>query len=261
MQIGLTDKLAAASKVSSYLLIGCFMINKKLLIAGLISSAVLAGCNKDTAVDEVAKLDTLEQKVNYAIAQNMGQNFKQGGLTIEPQAFVQALKDVRDGVDSRLSEEEMQTAMQQFQEKAMAERAAEQQVLSDKNAAEGKAYLEANKVKEGVVTTDSGLQYRVITEGTGAKATATDSVTVHYSGKLLDGTEFDSSYTRQEPVTFPVNGVIAGWTEALQLMPQGSKWELVIPSDLAYGPGGNAPIPPNAVLVFEVELLEVQAGE
>jgi len=238
------------------------MINKKLLVAGLVSSALLVGCNNDSPkVDEVAKLDTLDQKVNYAIAQNMAQNFKQGGLNIEPTAFAQALKDVRDGVDSRLSEEEMQSAMQAFQEQAMAQREAEQKKISEANATEGAAFLESNKAKDGVVTTDTGLQYRVITEGTGVKPKATDTVTVHYSGKLLDGTEFDSSYARQEPVNFPVNGVIAGWTEALQLMPQGSKWELVIPSDLAYGPGGNGPIPPNSVLTFEVELLEVKAAE
>jgi FKBP-type peptidyl-prolyl cis-trans isomerase FkpA/FKBP-type peptidyl-prolyl cis-trans isomerase FklB len=172
-----------------------------------------------------------------------------------------ALRDVRDGVDSRLTEEEKATVMQTFQEQAMAKREAEQKALSEKNIAEGTAYLEANKAKEGVTVTESGLQYRVITEGTGVVPTATDSVSVHYSGKLLDGTEFDSSIARGEPVTFDVTGVIAGWTEALQLMPKGSKWELVIPSDLAYGPGGNGPIPPNSVLVFEVELLEVNAAK
>lgn len=238
------------------------MINKKLLVVGLISSALLAGCNKDAEKqDDSAKLTTLEQKVNYVVAQNMAQNFQQGGLTIEPEAFALALKDVRDGVESRLTDEEKETVMQTFQEQAMAKREAEQKQLSETNLAEGNAFLEANKAKEGVTVTESGLQYRVITEGNGVKPTATDTVSVHYVGKLIDGTEFDSSLARGEPVAFPVNGVIAGWTEALQLMPQGSKWELVIPADLAYGPGGNGPIPPNAVLTFEVELLEVKAGE
>jgi FKBP-type peptidyl-prolyl cis-trans isomerase FkpA len=238
------------------------MINKKLLVVGLISSVVMVGCNKEAEKkEETVKLETLEQKVNYVVAQNMAQNFKQGGLTIEPEAFALALKDVRDGVESRLTDEEKETVMQTFQEQAMAAREEEQKKLGEANLAEGSAYLEANKAKEGVTVTESGLQYRVITEGTGVKPKATDTVTVHYSGKLLDGTEFDSSYSRNEPVNFPVNGVIAGWTEALLLMPQGSKWELVIPSDLAYGPGGNGPIPPNSVLVFEVELLEVKAGE
>ncbi len=237
------------------------MINKKLLVVGLISSALVVGCKKDEQKETAVALTTLEQKVNYAIAQNMAENFKNGGLTIDVDAFAQGLKDVRDGVTLRLTEEEMQTAMQEFQEQAMAKRAEEQQKISDANLAEGQAFLAANKDKEGVITTESGLQYRIITEGSGVKPTAEDSVTVHYSGKLLDGTEFDSSYVRQEPVTFPVGGVIAGWTEALQLMPQGSKWELYIPSDLAYGPGGNGPIPPNSVLTFEVELLEIKAGE
>jgi FKBP-type peptidyl-prolyl cis-trans isomerase FkpA/FKBP-type peptidyl-prolyl cis-trans isomerase FklB len=238
------------------------MFNKKLLVVGLISSALMVGCNKEAEKpDESAMLTTLEQKVNYVVAQNMAQNFKQGGLTIEPDAFALALRDVRDGVESRLTEEEKATVMQTFQEQAMAKREAEQKALSEKNIAEGTAYLEANKAKEGVTVTESGLQYRVITEGTGVVPTATDSVSVHYSGKLLDGTEFDSSIARGEPVTFDVTGVIAGWTEALQLMPKGSKWELVIPSDLAYGPGGNGPIPPNSVLVFEVELLEVNAAK
>lgn len=238
------------------------MINKKILVVGLISSALMVGCNKEAEKPAATiELTTLEQKVNYAIAQNMAQNFKQNGLTIEPDIFVMALADVRDGVELRLTEEEMQAAMQEFQEQAMVKREEEQKKLSETNLAEGAAFLEANKAKEGVVTTESGLQYRVITEGTGVKPKATDTVTVHYAGKLLDGTEFDSSYTRQEPVEFPVNGVIAGWTEALLLMPQGSKWELVIPAELAYGPGGNGPIPPNSVLQFEVELLEVKAAE
>lgn len=238
------------------------MINKKLLVIGLISSALMVGCNKEAEkADANVELTTLEQKVNYVIAQNMAQQLQQGGLTIEPEVFAQALKDVRDGVEPRLTDEEKETVMQTFQEQAMAKREEEQKKVSETNLAEGTAYLEANKAKEGVTVTESGLQYRVITEGTGVKPTATDTVSVHYVGKLLDGTEFDSSISRGEPVAFPVNGVIAGWTEALQLMPQGSKWELVIPSDLAYGPGGNGPIPPNSVLVFEVELLEVKAGE
>lgn len=238
------------------------MINKKLLVIGLISSALMMGCNKEAEKqDDSVALTTLEQKVNYVIAQNMAQQMQQGGLTIEPEVFAMALKDVREGAESRLTDEEKETVMQTFQEQAMAKREEEQKKVSEANLAEGTAYLEANKAKEGVTVTESGLQYRVITEGTGVKPTATDTVSVHYVGKLLDGTEFDSSISRGEPVAFPVNGVIAGWTEALQLMPQGSKWELVIPSDLAYGPGGNGPIPPNSVLIFEVELLEVKAGE
>ena len=237
------------------------MINKKLLV-GLVSSVVLvAGCQKEAEEPKAVELNTLEQKVNYTIARNLASNFKQNGLVVEPDSFMLALNDVRDGVESRLTDEEMQTVMQTFQEQAMAKREEEQKKIASENAEKGQAFLAENKAKEGVTTTESGLQYRVITEGSGVKPKATDTVTVHYSGKLLDGTEFDSSYSRNEPATFDLNSVIPGWTEGLQLMPQGSKWELVIPSELAYGPGANGPIPPNSVLVFEVELLEVKTAE
>lgn len=136
---------------------------------------------------------------------------------------------------------------------------AEMQKTAMKNKEAGEAFLAANKKKAGVVTLTDGLQYKIITEGKGQKPTATDTVTVHYAGKLIDGTEFDSSYKRGEPTSFPVNGVIAGWTEALQLMPVGSTWELYIPSNLAYGAYGAGPqIGPNEVLIFKVELLNVQ---
>ena len=238
------------------------MINKKLLIVGLATAVLIAGCSKEEKQpDPSTLLQSLEQKVNYTIAQNLANNFKQSGVTIEPETFALALRDVRDGTESRLSDEEMQTVMQTFQEQAMAQREEEQKKIAEENAAAGAKFLEENKAKEGVTTTESGLQYRVITEGTGAKPAATDTVTVHYSGKLLDGTEFDSSYSRNEPAVFGLNSVIPGWTEGLQLMSEGAKWELVIPSDLAYGPGANGPIPPNSVLVFEVELLEVKPAE
>jgi len=238
------------------------MINKKLLIVGLATAVLIAGCSKEEKQpDPSTLLQSLEQKVNYTIAQNLANNFKQSGVTIEPETFALALRDVRDGTESRLSDEEMQTVMQTFQEQAMAQREEEQKKIAEENAAAGAKFLEENKAKEGVTTTESGLQYRVITEGSGAKPKATDTVTVHYSGKLLDGTEFDSSYARNEPAVFGLNSVIPGWTEGLQLMSEGSKWELVIPSDLAYGPGANGPIPPNSVLVFEVELLEVKPAD
>jgi FKBP-type peptidyl-prolyl cis-trans isomerase FkpA len=143
----------------------------------------------------------------------------------------------------------------------MAKQEEESKKLSETNIAEGKKFLEENKAKEGVVTTASGLQYKIITEGTGAKPKATDTVTVNYEGKLLDGTVFDSSAKHGQAATFPLDGVIPGWTEALQLMPQGSKWEIYIPSELAYGAGGQGPIPASATLIFEVELLEIKAPE
>lgn len=237
------------------------MFNKRLLVIGLVaaSTGLVMGCKEKK--EEAVELTTLEQKANYIIGQNIGRNLKNSGVAIEPQALAQALADVRDGKDSRISDEDAQKIMQEVQEKAIAKQEEEQKKLSEDNLAKGKAFLEENKAKEGVVTTESGLQYRVITEGKGAKPKATDTVTVHYTGKLIDGTEFDSSAKHGQPATFPLDGVIPGWTEALQLMPQGSKWEIVIPSDLAYGAGGQGPIPPASTLVFEVELLEIAAPE
>ncbi len=228
------------------------------LIAGLLgATALMVGCNQAEPENEPAKLETLEEKVNYVFGTNLAENLAQGGVTIEPDAFAQALRDKRDGVEPRLSEEEMREVMQTFQEQEMARREAEQEAAAETNKQEAEAFFAENANAEGVSQTDSGLQYKVLEEGDGAKPGADDTVTVHYRGRLLDGTEFDSSYERDQPATFALNSVIAGWTEALQLMSEGSKYELYIPSDLAYGPGGNGPIPPNAALIFEVELLEI----
>ncbi|BFM22430.1 FKBP-type peptidyl-prolyl cis-trans isomerase [Gilvimarinus japonicus] len=246
------------------------MFNKRLLMAGVICSAtVLAGCNeggseatdKAAATDAKATLTTLEQKVNYAIALNMATNFKQREVPIEVDAFTQALTDVRDDKEPALSQEEMQTVMQTFQEQQMELQQQKQKELAETQKAEGEAYLAENAGKEGVMITESGLQYKVLEEGDGVSPKAEDTVTVHYRGTLLDGTEFDSSYAREQPATFALNQVIAGWTEGLQLMKTGAKYELTIPSDLAYGPGGNQGIPPNSTLIFEVELLEVEPAE
>ena len=229
------------------------------LIAGLLgATALMVGCNQAEPENEPAKLETLEEKVNYVFGTNLAENLAQGGVTIEPEAFAQALRDKRDGVEPRLSEEEMREVMQTFQEQEMARREAEQEAAAETNKQEAEAFFAENANAEGVSQTDSGLQYKVLEEGDGAKPGADDTVTVHYRGRLLDGTEFDSSYERDQPATFALNSVIAGWTEALQLMSEGSKYELYIPSDLAYGPGGNGPIPPNAALIFEVELLEIE---
>ncbi|MES2675428.1 MAG: FKBP-type peptidyl-prolyl cis-trans isomerase [Pseudomonadota bacterium] len=241
------------------------MINKHLIIAGLVASAVLVtGCKgkeEPKKQDDSTKIVTTEQKVSYLIGQNMAKSLQQNGVVLETDSFLLAVSDVKSNTPTRISEEDGQKVMQEMQQKVMAKKEEENKKASETNIAEGKKFLEENKTKPGVQVTATGLQYKVITEGTGVKPKATDTVTVHYLGKLVNGTEFDSSRKHgDQPVTFEVGGVIPGWTEALQLMPQGSKWELYIPSDLAYGPAGTGPIPAAATLIFEVELLEVKAA-
>lgn len=239
------------------------MFKKRLLAVSLmlVTTGFVVGCKEEAKKEESTALDTLEQKASYIIGLNIGNNLKANGFDVQADQVALALRDLQAGTESRIKEEEFQAIMQEVQEKAMAKHAEEQKRLTDENTAKGKAYLEANKAKDGVVTTESGLQYRVITEGTGEKPAATDTVTVHYVGKLIDGTEFDSSQKHGQPATFPLDGVIPGWTEALQLMPKGSKWEIVIPSDLAYGASGQGPIPPASTLIFEVELLDIVKPE
>lgn len=237
------------------------MINvKHSLITGIaMATVLLTACGNDQQAE--SKLDTLEAKVSYIFGTNMAKQFKQEDLQLDSVALAMAVRDVQAGKDNRLSEEDMQKVMQEFQEMAMAKQEAKHQAVADGNKKESDEFLAANGAKDGVVTTESGLQYKVIAEGEGAKPTTADSVTVHYKGTLIDGTEFDSSYGRGEPVSFPVTGVIAGWTEALQLMSKGAKYELYIPADLAYGAGGTGPIGPNQALIFEVELLDIAAPE
>ncbi len=159
----------------------------------------------------------------------------------------------------RLTEDQARAALMEVQNEMRKKQQAEMQAAGEANKKEGDAFLAANKAKEGVVTLPSGLQYKILTQGTGPKPTATDSVVCNYRGTLINGTEFDSSYKRGEPATFPVSGVIKGWTEALQLMPVGSKWQLFVPSDLAYGERSPGPeIAPDSTLIFEVELLSIQ---
>jgi len=215
-----------------------------LLIAALVISTV--ACKK-------ADLSTDKGKYSYAIGYNIGKSLKNDQVDLDVNSFIAALEDALKGKESSLTMEEAQQAIMNLriilQEKRM--KAAEE------NKAKGEAFLSQNKAKEGVHTTASGLQYRVLREGTGPKPKATDVVTVHYTGRLIDGTEFDSSYKRNEPAKFQLDSVIKGWTEGLQLMPTGSKYELVIPAELGYGPMGNQAIPGNSVLIFEVELLGI----
>ncbi len=192
------------------------------------------------------------QKFSYALGLSISANLIQSGVkTISPDAFITALKDTYSGVQPRVAPEEANQILEAFMTK-------EQEGAGNKNLEEGLAFLAENKTKEGIVELPSGLQYEVITEGEGDIPTANDQVICHYHGTLIDGTVFDSSVERGQPATFPVNGVIQGWVEALQLMSTGSKWRLFIPSELAYGSrGAGGTIGPNAALIFEVELLDI----
>jgi FKBP-type peptidyl-prolyl cis-trans isomerase FklB len=199
---------------------------------------------------------------SYGIGLNVGRGMKEDGLEVDLDAFVQGLRDGLQAAKPRYSEEQLRDALTALQHDMQSKRQQQQNVAGDKNQRDGQTFLAANKNKPGVKSTASGLQYQVIRSGAGAMPKATDTVRVHYEGTLLDGTVFDSSIKRKEPAEFPVNGVIPGWTEALQLMKVGDKWRLFIPSELAYGPrGAGGVIGPNSVLVFEVELLEVRPAQ
>jgi FKBP-type peptidyl-prolyl cis-trans isomerase FklB len=209
---------------------------------------------------------TQKDKVSYALGMNiaasLGANLKRQGVEINTEVLAQALKDGLGGGKTLMTEEEAQNTLRQFSSELQAKQEEKMKQAGDNNKKEGEAFLAANKSKPGVVALPSGLQYKVIKEGTGPKPAASDTVVCNYRGTLINGTEFDSSYKRGEPLTIPVSGVIKGWTEALQLMPVGSKWELYIPADLAYGPrGAGADIGPNATLLFEIELLSIQGKD
>ena len=203
-------------------------------------------------------LTTDKDKQSYAIGMNIGKSIHRDGVDVDPNILLRGMKDALAGGKTLLTEDEAKTVMTNLQANLRKEQAEKAQVAADANKKAGDAFLADNKTKEGVVTLPSGLQYKILTQGTGPKPTATDTVVCNYKGTLLDKTEFDSSYSRNQPLTIPVGGVIKGWTEALQLMPVGSKWELFIPSDLAYGPQAKGPIGANSTLIFEVELLSIQ---
>jgi FKBP-type peptidyl-prolyl cis-trans isomerase len=208
-------------------------------------------------------LTTDKQKASYAIGMNVGAGLHRQGIELDDAALLQGMKDALSGGKTLMTEDEARAALMQLQTEMQAKQQAKAQQEGDANKKEGEAYLAANKGKEGVVTLPSGLQYKILKAGSGPKPTAADSVVSNYRGTLVNGTEFDASEKHGGPQTFPVTGVIRGWTEALQLMPVGSKWQLFIPSDLAYGPRGTpgGPIGPNAALVFEIELLSIKTPE
>ena len=228
---------------------------KKLIVVALVlsilSSMVIAQ-KKETP-------KTKKEKISYSIGVNIGKNMKMQGIDLDQGLLTQGIKDGLNSSKTAMSDKDMEAAMTSFQQEMMGKMQAKQKVVGEKNVKEGEAFLAANKKKEGVVTLSSGLQYKILKSGDGPKPTKDQTVKCHYRGTLIDGTEFDSSYKRGEPTEFPIGQVIKGWTEALQLMPVGSKWQLFIPSDLAYGPEGRGQtIGPNATLIFDIELISIK---
>lgn len=231
-----------------------------LLIAVTLAMPAFAA-DPDTDKPAPVELKSVKDKASYSIGLSIGRNMKQQGFDLEMSTLAAGIADGLRG-DAQLTDEEIEKVMTAFQQDFETQQAGRMKAAAEKNKKEGATFLAANAKKEGVVSTKSGLQYQVLKEGKGPKPTKNDTVTTHYVGTLLDGTEFDSSIKRGEPATFPVGGVIGGWTEALQLMPVGSKWRLFIPAELAYGArGAGRDIGPNATLVFEVELLDIGEGK
>jgi FKBP-type peptidyl-prolyl cis-trans isomerase len=225
--------------------------------AGSTSAAAKAPAVKS---QDAMELKTEKDKLSYAIGVNVGRSLQKDSVDVDAKILTQGLRDALVGGKTLITEDEAKTIIGTLQSELRKKQDEALQAAGEANKKQGEAYLAANKTKDGVVTLPSGLQYKVLTEGKGPKPTASDTVVCNYKGTLIDGTEFDSSYKRGQPATFPVDKVIKGWTEALQLMPVGSKWELFIPSEMAYGPRGPTPaIGANSALIFEVELLSIQA--
>lgn len=220
----------------------------------------LTACNKQKDASKTANNGTLEtevQKYSYALGFQFGSNIAQLGVDLDNDSIAKALDDALNNKDSLLDEAQIQESMINLRNKRMAA----QKSRAEKNKNEGAAFLESNKGKDGVKVTESGLQYKVIKEGTGKTPTAKDRVKVHYTGTLIDGTKFDSSHDRGTPAVFGVGGVIKGWTEALQMMKEGANWKLFIPAELAYGEMDRPTIPGNSVLIFDVELISIEKSE
>ena len=224
-----------------------------------------AGAAKTTGTKTAAAapaLTTKKDKVSYAIGADLGNKLKQSQIDVDPAALNRGMKDVLTGGKPAMTDDEIRATLTDLTKELQEKQATLNKEKLEKNKKEGSDFLAANKSKEGVVTTASGLQYKILKAGEGPKPAAGDTVVCNYKGTLIDGKEFDSSYKRGQPATFPVSGVIKGWTEALQLMPVGSKWQLFIPSDLAYGDRQAGPdITPGSTLIFEVELMSIQPKE
>jgi FKBP-type peptidyl-prolyl cis-trans isomerase FklB len=242
-----------------YLSVGC--------LAGYASSSKPAGkpagTNAPTPIEKTPAgtnwLSDEKARVSYAIGMNIGHNFVAQAVEVDPDVLIAAIKDTLAGKTTLLTQQEMRDTLTEFQKTMMAKQQKRREELALKNRAEGEAFLAKNKTQPGVVTMPDGLQYKVITNGNGAMPAPTDVVTVNYRGTLVDGTEFDNSAKHGRPAQFGVGNVIPGWTEALTHMKVGSKWQVFIPSELAYGERGRPNIPPNSVLIFEMELLNTEA--
>ena len=243
---------------------------KKLIFIAMLTVLIIGvGCNsKNSSVDQgdaKLTLDSKMQKTSYAMGYNMVQNLKRIPEDIDFVAVVQGVRDAAKGEKPKIGQDEIATLLNDFQQniRRQPKRPAVNKELAEKNKMEGEKFLQENTKKEGVKVTGSGLQYQVMKPGQGDQPVATDTVIVHYRGTFLDGNEFDSSYKREKPIEFPLNGVIRGWTEGVQLMKKGAKFRFFIPANLAYGPNGtpDGKITPNATLIFEVELIEIKKGK
>jgi len=224
---------------------------------GIVLCAVLV--TTPVVAAEKQELKTQKDKVSYVIGLDMGNSLKKNMVDVDTEILVRGLKDALSGANPLMTEQEMKETIMALQKDLQAKQQEQAKALAEKNKKEGESFLAENKKKRGVITMPSGLQYKILANGKGQSPKATDTVTVNYKGTLVDGTEFDSSYKRGQPATFTVNGVIPGWTEALQLMKEGSKWQLFVPSNLAYGErGAGGAVGPNAVLIFEVELISIK---
>jgi FKBP-type peptidyl-prolyl cis-trans isomerase len=232
-------------------------MKRKILAVCMVLMFGLIACGKKEL--SRSDLETQMDKVSYVMGHNIANNFKDQKIDIQMDAFIKGIKDGLKEDVNIFSIKEVQEIMTEYQNQMRDKMVIDRKDVSKINLNESKAFLAENKEKEGIVTLESGLQYKVLKEGTGPFPKATDKVKTHYVGTLIDGTEFDSSVKRGEPITFSVTGVIAGWTEALQLMKVGSKWNLFIPPELAYGENGAGNlIGPNAALIFEVELISIE---
>lgn len=227
-------------------------------LAGITAISLgLVACNDDTNKNQ--PLETLQQKASYSYGIDVASRLKQQGIELDVSALNRGIADAYNGAELALDDDARLQAKTAFQAELRDAMIQKQSEVAEKNLAAGKAFLEENAKKPGVITTESGLQYKVITSGDGKQPKETDTVTTHYKGTLIDGREFDSSYKRDKPASFPVKGVIKGWTEALQLMHVGDKWQLFIPSELAYGASKRSElIEANSTLIFEIELLDVK---